>query len=79
LWIWPSSTILNNYKTPECLLPEDGKESSFQKDFFYSYLEFWTMDKVHKPCEYDAHFTKPTTADATQRSIPKIYSIRKHT
>jgi hypothetical protein len=29
--------------------PEDGKRSSFPEVVFSTYLEFWTMDKVHKP------------------------------
>jgi hypothetical protein len=29
--------------------PEDRDISSFQNVVIYSYLEFWTMDEVHKP------------------------------
>jgi hypothetical protein len=31
--------------------PEDGKRSNFRNLMFSSYLEFFTMDKVHKPSD----------------------------
>jgi hypothetical protein len=33
--------------------PEDGKRSSFRNFMFSSYLEFFTMDKVHKPSGFE--------------------------
>jgi hypothetical protein len=33
--------------------PEDGNTSSFRDVVFSSCLEFWTMDKVHKPSHSD--------------------------
>jgi hypothetical protein len=31
--------------------PEDGNRSSFRNVVFYSYLEFFAMDKVQKPSD----------------------------
>jgi hypothetical protein len=37
------------------LSPEDGNESTFQNVVFFSYLEFWTMDKVHKSSDSECY------------------------
>jgi hypothetical protein len=34
-------------------IPVNEVKSSFQNIMFYSYLEFWMMDKVHEPNEFE--------------------------
>jgi hypothetical protein len=35
--------------------PADGNRSSFRNDVFSSSLEFWTMNKVHKPSDSERY------------------------
>jgi hypothetical protein len=35
--------------------PKDGNRSNFSKAVFSSYLEFWAMDKVHKPSDSECY------------------------
>jgi hypothetical protein len=37
--------------------PEDGNKSSFRNVVFFSYLEFWTLDKVHTPSDSKGFLT----------------------
>jgi hypothetical protein len=38
------------------LSPENGNRPSSQNVEFCSYLEFWTMDRVHDPSDSECHF-----------------------
>jgi hypothetical protein len=39
--------------------PEDGNRFSF-RNVLSSYLEFWTMDKVHTPSDSECHRKEET-------------------
>jgi hypothetical protein len=36
-------------------LPEEGNRSSFRNVVFSAHLDFWTMDKVHKPSDSECY------------------------
>jgi hypothetical protein len=51
LELFPSSGEGDTYCVGSLPSPEDGNSSSCWNVVFSSYLEFWTMDKVHKPSD----------------------------